>query len=554
MAVAGPRVAVARGRPSPPLRSAAATTGVATALGSLGGGNGGSRGRGCSEEAGCSLEGKFSDEASEEALGDCGTETLVRLASARLAVLDNHLGNFRHDGEALRALQERTAKAERALELDRGLLREEVEAERSELASEAHAARKSLLAQRRRITEEAERRRLASAAERFELRRRLDELQQDIAARDLGWQRAAKQLQRQVDDLRHKNHQLQATLSAAQSAAAPKPCLAFANAAFDEEQQGSCVGAAAGMADGVAASLRRRRWSSSAKARQAELRKPAVLAAAAVPAVAEAVDGVSGSRAVVEVEAPEKLFDNDGDDHEVDTVASTTAAATPSPLGCGISSGGGGSSWGSAGGAFSGEAPSTVRHGAARTAAVADAAADLTGRLDAVAAAAGEVVTLASDVALGAGATSGSSSCLVRESRDAVSGRFERVYSDGLQEVLFPNGLRKLIYPGGHMAVIFQNGDVKETFQDGSTCYRYRAAGATQTTLLDGTSLFLFASGQRERHAPDGSKEIEFPNGARKRVDADGSEEVVFPDGTVRCVSAVEGTASLLAREGVHDG
>jgi len=104
------------------------------------------------------------------------------------------------------------------------------------------------------------------------------------------------------------------------------------------------------------------------------------------------------------------------------------------------------------------------------------------------------------------------------------------------------------------MAVIFQNGDVKETFQDGSTCYRYRAAGATQTTLLDGTSLFLFASGQRERHAPDGSKEIEFPNGARKRVDADGSEEVVFPDGTVRCVSAVEGTASLLAREGVHDG
>jgi centromere protein J len=81
---------------------------------------------------------------------------------------------------------------------------------------------------------------------------------------------------------------------------------------------------------------------------------------------------------------------------------------------------------------------------------------------------------------------------------------------------------------------MFQNGDLKEIQQDGVVVYHYRATGAVQTTLTDGTELYQFSDGQTERHSLDGSKEIRFPNGTTKKIFSDGTEEVCFADGTVK--------------------
>lgn len=125
----------------------------------------------------------------------------------------------------------------------------------------------------------------------------------------------------------------------------------------------------------------------------------------------------------------------------------------------------------------------------------------------------------------------------LREER-VTDGRVERLYIDGRREVEFPNGLRKVMWPDGRTSVMFQNGDHKEIHPDGVVEYSYKATGAVQTTLPDGTERYRFADGQSERHMPDGAKEIHFPNGTSKQIFADGSEEVVFADGTVRFIGA----------------
>ena len=90
------------------------------------------------------------------------------------------------------------------------------------------------------------------------------------------------------------------------------------------------------------------------------------------------------------------------------------------------------------------------------------------------------------------------------------------------------------MWPDGQTSVMFQNGDLKEIRSDGVVVYHYRATGAVQTTLTDGTELYQFSDGQTERHSLDGSKEIRFPNGTTKKIYSNGSEEVCFADGTIK--------------------
>lgn len=90
------------------------------------------------------------------------------------------------------------------------------------------------------------------------------------------------------------------------------------------------------------------------------------------------------------------------------------------------------------------------------------------------------------------------------------------------------------MWPDGQTSVMFQNGDLKEIRSDGVVVYHYRATGAVQTTLTDGTELYQFSDGQTERHCLDGSKEIRFPNGTTKKIYSNGSEEVCFADGTIK--------------------
>ncbi|CAJ1331526.1 unnamed protein product [Effrenium voratum] len=125
----------------------------------------------------------------------------------------------------------------------------------------------------------------------------------------------------------------------------------------------------------------------------------------------------------------------------------------------------------------------------------------------------------------------------VRETR-RLDGRVERIFGDGRREVEFSNGLKKVMWPDGQTSVMFQNGDLKEIREDGVVVYHYRATGAVQTTLTDGTELYQFNDGQTERHCLDGSKEIRFPNGTTKKIFDDGSEEVCFADGTMKRTSA----------------
>ncbi|CAK9024183.1 unnamed protein product [Durusdinium trenchii] len=95
----------------------------------------------------------------------------------------------------------------------------------------------------------------------------------------------------------------------------------------------------------------------------------------------------------------------------------------------------------------------------------------------------------------------------VRETRN-LDGRVERIFVDGRREVEFSNGLKKIMWPDGQTSVLFQNGDLKEIRPDGVVVYHYRATGAVQTTLNDGTELYQFSDGQTECHSLDGSKEI----------------------------------------------
>jgi len=101
-------------------------------------------------------------------------------------------------------------------------------------------------------------------------------------------------------------------------------------------------------------------------------------------------------------------------------------------------------------------------------------------------------------------------------------------------ELCFNKPLTEVMWPDGQTSVMFQNGDLKEIRSDGVVVYHYRATGAVQTTLTDGTELYQFSDGQTERHCLDGSKEIRFPNGTTKKIYSNGSEEVCFADGTIK--------------------
>jgi hypothetical protein len=85
-------------------------------------------------------------------------------------------------------------------------------------------------------------------------------------------------------------------------------------------------------------------------------------------------------------------------------------------------------------------------------------------------------------------------------------------YANGSSGFIFRNGARS-VRNGTQTYTFYDNGDIAIAFDDGARAYRYVASDTTELDLPDGTKLFVFADGQRERHLPDGRKEILRPDG-----------------------------------------
>jgi hypothetical protein len=104
-----------------------------------------------------------------------------------------------------------------------------------------------------------------------------------------------------------------------------------------------------------------------------------------------------------------------------------------------------------------------------------------------------------------------------RENVSQTTGRASVRYRNGMTGVLFANGTQT-VNTGSQTYTFHTNGDIAIMFEDGAHGYRYAAANTTELDLPDGTQLFVFADGQRERHLPDGHKEILLPDGRVKAV------------------------------------
>lgn len=70
--------------------------------------------------------------------------------------------------------------------------------------------------------------------------------------------------------------------------------------------------------------------------------------------------------------------------------------------------------------------------------------------------------------------------------------------------------MEKTVWPDGRVSVLFQNGDSKERLTNGTVIYRYKATNTVQTMFADGTTVYHFASGRRERIRLDGSREVDY--------------------------------------------
>jgi hypothetical protein len=90
-------------------------------------------------------------------------------------------------------------------------------------------------------------------------------------------------------------------------------------------------------------------------------------------------------------------------------------------------------------------------------------------------------------------------------------------YRNGITGTIFANGTRT-VRIGTQTYIYHLNGDIAIDFDDGAHAYRYFESQTVELLLPNGTKLFLFADGQRERHFPNGNKEIVFPDGRTKKM------------------------------------
>lgn len=117
----------------------------------------------------------------------------------------------------------------------------------------------------------------------------------------------------------------------------------------------------------------------------------------------------------------------------------------------------------------------------------------------------------------------------------------------GSRMTTYQNGTVKETLPDGTTIVRFVNGDVKTSYKNiGITVYYYHESKTSHTTHPDGTQLFEFASGQKEKHLPNGEKEVCYPDGTIQLfLPESGGTETLFPDG-VRLFEETGGRKNVL--------
>ena len=114
--------------------------------------------------------------------------------------------------------------------------------------------------------------------------------------------------------------------------------------------------------------------------------------------------------------------------------------------------------------------------------------------------------------------------------------KITRLFHNGKKELLFQNGVKKQIFPDGYTIVFFNNKDIKQTYPDGKSVYYFSEADTTQTTMVDGTKVFRFDTGQIEIHYNDKTIECRFVDGTVQNIDQNGQKTVTTPDGVTQII------------------
>jgi len=101
---------------------------------------------------------------------------------------------------------------------------------------------------------------------------------------------------------------------------------------------------------------------------------------------------------------------------------------------------------------------------------------------------------------------------IIRKDSGGKSFRQKWKSPDGKEVVHYGNGTRREKNSDGSTITRFPNGDLQTTgSSDGSPtklCYFYGSSGTLRMDQTDGSVIFIYPSGQRERHFPDGTVEV----------------------------------------------
>lgn len=115
-------------------------------------------------------------------------------------------------------------------------------------------------------------------------------------------------------------------------------------------------------------------------------------------------------------------------------------------------------------------------------------------------------------------------------------GRKVVVFKDGSKGTVFRNGTKK-VRRGQNLYIFYANKDIAIEFPDKAVGYKYKETNAVELSLPDGSVIYVFPNGQKEKHYANGDKAIQFPNGTYKIIYPNGDYETHFPDGKIEALT-----------------
>ncbi|EAX98303.1 T-complex protein 10, putative [Trichomonas vaginalis G3] len=115
-------------------------------------------------------------------------------------------------------------------------------------------------------------------------------------------------------------------------------------------------------------------------------------------------------------------------------------------------------------------------------------------------------------------------------------GRKVVIFKDGSKGTVFRNGTKK-VRKGQNLYIFYVNKDIAIEFPDKAVGYKYKETNAIELSLPDGSVIYVFPNGQKEKHYANGDKAIQFPNGTYKIIYPNGDYETHFPDGKTEALT-----------------